>query len=83
MYKQARIRAKMSAEEAAFRVRIGISSLYRYESGEQATPPDVVCLMARVYSAPWLPKWHCLHQCPIGMQYGCPEIEKTAHDGAA
>lgn len=81
MYRTAR--GQMSVEEAAWRLHIGGRSLYRYERGEQATPPDVVCMMAKVYAAPWLPKWHCVNRCPIGMQYGCPETKETAPCGAA
>jgi transcriptional regulator with XRE-family HTH domain len=78
VYKEARASAKMSAEEAAFRVRIGISSLYRYESGEQAAPDDVVCMMAKVYKAPELPQWHCMNRCQVGIEFGCPIQKEIA-----
>lgn len=85
MYKLARERALMSAEEASFRIGIGISSLYRYESGAQQTPPDVVCGMAEAYRNPELAYMHCTQRCPLGMEYGCPAMikEKTAPCGAA
>lgn len=81
MYREAR--GPMPVEEAAWKLHIGGRSLYRYESGEQVTPADVVCMMAKVYSAPWLLQWHCENVCPIGMQYGCPAQEETAPYGAA
>lgn len=81
MYKEAR--GPMTVEEAAWRLHIGARSLYRYESGEQVTPADVVCMMTEIYDAPWLPLWHCLHRCPIGMLYGCPAQKETAPCGAA
>ena len=83
MYREARFYAGMSAEEAAFRLSVGIRTLYRYECGETVPPADVVCMMAKVYRKPEIPHLYCMESCPIGMQYGCPIEKETAPCGAA
>ena len=83
MFREARLQTGMSAEEAAFKLCVGIRTLYRYEAGETVPPADVVCMMARTYRKPGLLYLYCRKYCPIGAQYGCPETKETAHDGAA
>lgn len=75
MYREARFYAGMSAEEAAFRLSVGIRTLYRYERGETVPPADVVCMMAKTYRKPEMLHRYCLDSCPIGMQHGC-QVEK-------
>lgn len=83
MYREARIKAQMTVEEAAWRLHIGVRSLYRYESGEQQTPADVVYMMTKVYQNRKLPQWHCTNVCPLGMMFGCPMAQKNTAPGAA
>lgn len=83
MFREARLQTGMSAEEAAFRLNVGIRTLYRYERGETIPPADVICLMARTYKKPELIYRYCREYCPIGNQYGCLNTAKAAHDGAA
>jgi len=83
MFKKARLQSGMSAEEAAFRLNVGIRTLYRYERGETIPPADVICLMARTYKKPELIYRYCREYCPIGAQYGFLAQKETAHDGVA
>lgn len=41
MWKEARIKAGLSRDEAAWRLHIGGRTLYDYETGKTLTPPDI------------------------------------------
>lgn len=83
MYREARIKSRMTVEEAAWRLHIGVRSLYRYESGEQQTPADVVRGMVETYGDTELAYMHCTQMCPLGRIFGCPVAQKNTAPGAA
>lgn len=69
MYKEARKRAGLSIEEAAFRLHIGTRTLIKYEAGETIPPPEVVLEMSRLYRVPWMTQHYCREHCAIGRAY--------------
>lgn len=69
MYKEARKRAGLSIEEAAFQLHIAPRTLCKYEAGETVPPPETVLGMSRLYKAPRLPRLHCRLDCAIGAAY--------------
>ena len=75
-FKRARLKAKLSAEEACFRLHICRKTLWRYESGLATIPPDFIANAAIVYNAPELITWYCLEYCPVGMNHYCPMGKK-------
>lgn len=66
MLKGARLKARMTREEAAFRLHVAVRTLYGYEKGHRIPPPEVVCSMANVYDNDHILNWYCLNKCPIG-----------------
>lgn len=69
MYRVARKAARMSREEAAFRLHVGARTLANYEDGKSVPPPEVVLEMGKVYNNPWLPHRYCRMHCAIGKAY--------------
>ncbi len=66
MYKEARKQARLSIEEAAFRLHIAPRTLSKYESGELDVHPEMVVKMSELYGTHELPLEHCAKKCPIG-----------------
>lgn len=73
MYKEARNKARLSMEEAAFRANIGTRTLAKYEAGK-TPPPDVALKLAEVYEDPDLIASYCSRECPIGRIFR-PEVK--------
>ncbi|MGB9813495.1 MAG: helix-turn-helix domain-containing protein [Thermovenabulum sp.] len=79
MLKEARKKAGLSIQEAAFRLHIGARTLLNYENGYSIIPPDVVLKAAEVYNEPLLCAKYCVESCPIGQVYATPvEIRDLA-----
>lgn len=67
MFLSARTAAGLSREEAIERLGIGShKTLYNYENGYTAVPPDIVLQMQQVYHEPTLAARYCSDHCPIG-----------------
>lgn len=73
MYKEARKRAGLSIEEAAFQLHIAPRTLCKYEAGETLPAPEVALAMGRIYNAPALTMLYCRRECAIGRAY-CFEL---------
>lgn len=69
MYREARGKAGLSRDEAAFRLHIGTRTLAYYEAQERMPGPDVVLEMSREYRNPDLTLRYCRECCPIGQAY--------------
>ncbi|AMA74032.1 MULTISPECIES: helix-turn-helix domain-containing protein [Aneurinibacillus] len=69
MFKDARKRAGLSIEEAAFRVNVAPRTLCKYEAGETVPGPDVVPGMSQEYRRPDMTQRYCREHCPIGQRY--------------
>jgi len=69
VYRIARKAARLSREEAAFRLHVGARTLANYEDGKSVPPPEVVLEMGRVYNNRWLPHRYCRMYCAIGRAY--------------
>jgi len=69
MFKEARIRARLSQEEAAFRLHIGTRTLHNYERQITVTPPEIALKMQEIYQDPTLTARYCSEYCPIGQVY--------------
>lgn len=79
MLKEARKKAGLSIQEAAFRLHIGSRTLLNYENGYSMVPPDIVLKAAEVYNEPLLCARYCVESCPIGQVYATPvEIRDLA-----
>ncbi|GAV24771.1 transcriptional regulator [Carboxydothermus islandicus] len=79
MLKEARKKAGLSIQEAAFRLHIGARTLVSYENGHTMVPPDVILKAAEVYNEPMLCARYCAKSCPIGQVYANPvEIKDLA-----
>lgn len=74
MYKEARKKAGLSIEEAAYRLNIAPRTLCKYESGELNVPPDMALKMSQIYGMPELAPWHCAKRCAIGRVF-CPVFQ--------
>lgn len=72
MWRDARLEAGLSREEAAFRLHIGGRTLYDYETGKTLVPPDIALRMAEVYKQPTITARYCEESCPIGQVYAHP-----------
>ncbi len=66
MFRQARNRAGMSRDEAAFRLHIGTRTLTNYEHQITVTPPEIALRMQEIYKDPTLTARYCADYCPIG-----------------
>jgi len=66
MYKQARKLARLTLEEAAFSIGIGVRTLCRYEAGEKHPPADVITGMIKAYHRFDLAEHYCKNVCPLG-----------------
>lgn len=80
MFKDARNRAGLSKDEAAFRIPIAPRTLGYYEVGQHNPPPDVVVAMANVYDAPELPRIYCKQYCPIGQRLNYEYLNGVSMD---
>lgn len=69
MFKEARNRAGLSKEEAAFRLHIGTRTLHNYERQITVTPPEIALKMQEIYQVPTLTARYCSEYCPIGQVY--------------
>lgn len=69
MFKDARIAAGLSREEAAFQLHIGTRTLLNYEHDQSIAPPEVALEMQEVYGDPTLTAKYCSEYCPIGQVY--------------
>lgn len=69
MFKEARLAAGLSREEASWRLHIGGRTLYDYETGKTLVPPDIALRMAEVYKQPAVAARYCSEICPIGQIY--------------
>lgn len=79
MFKEARKKAGLSIQEAAFRLHIGSRTLVSYENGYTLMPPDVVIKAAEVYNEPLLCARYCTESCPIGQVFTQPvEVRSLA-----
>lgn len=81
MYQRARERARMSREEAAFRLHVAPRTLAYYEAGERVPPPEVVLEMGQLYGQPDLTQRYC-RECPIGKAYGYEVLNNVNLDPA-
>jgi len=77
MLKEARQKAGLSREEAAWRLHIGTRTLFEYEKGNVLVPPDVVLRMAAVYKQPMITAKYCEESCPIGQVYANPATARS------
>lgn len=80
MYRDARKQAKLSIEEAAFRLNIGIRTLVNYEQGYHVPPPEVVLAMSRLYKQPWMTQRYCRDFCAIGKAYSYEVLDNVSLD---
>lgn len=70
MYRDARRRAGLSIEDAAYRLHVGVRTLVNYEHGVTVPPPEVAAAMARVYGDPSITTRYCREECAIGRSFG-------------
>ena len=80
MYKLARKRARLTLEEAAFRLHVAPRTLAKYEAGENTPPPEVVVAMSRQYHAPELTALYCRENCAIGRAQGYEILDQVNLD---
>ena len=75
MFINARNKAGLSREEAAFRLHIGNRTLNNYEHHQTIVPPDIALEMQNVYHDPTLTAKYCSNYCPIGQifAHGVPD----------
>jgi DNA-binding XRE family transcriptional regulator len=66
MLSEARVKARMTREEAAYKLYIAVRTLYSYEKGHRVPPPEVIRSMASLYSNKQILGWYCSERCPIG-----------------
>ncbi|MGI5892901.1 MAG: hypothetical protein ACOX7H_09295 [Bacillota bacterium] len=66
MFREARNRAGISRDEAAFRLHIGTRTLTNYEHQVTVTPPEIALKMQEIYQDPTLTARYCAEYCPIG-----------------
>lgn len=69
MFREARDRAELSRQEAAFQLHIGNRTLNNYEHGITITPPEIALRMGEIYHDPILTERYCSDYCPIGQIY--------------
>lgn len=69
MYAEARKKAGLSIEEAAFQIHIAPRTLIKYERGESTPGPEVVLAMSKIYKRPWMTQFYCKEHCAIGQAY--------------
>ncbi len=82
-YKEARKKAGLSLEEAAFRIHVGTRTLSKYEAGENVPPPEVVLAMSRLYREPWMTQLYCRRDCAIGQAYSYEVLDRVNLDPAS
>ncbi|NPV54676.1 MAG: helix-turn-helix transcriptional regulator [Firmicutes bacterium] len=80
MYRVARKEIRMSREEAAAALHIGIKTLANYEDGRSIPPPEVVLEMSRLYNKPLLPHKYCRTYCAIGQTYNYAILDNVNLD---
>jgi Helix-turn-helix. len=80
VYKRARKRARLTIEEAAFRLHVAPRTLAKYEAGENTPPPEVVLAMSREYRAPELVARYCRQNCAIGQAQGYEVLDRVNLD---
>ncbi len=83
MYKDARNRAGLSREEAAYRIHTSPRALANYELGQATPPPDIVLCMSREYNAAELPERYCSEHCAIGQTLGYIMLDGVSRDLAS
>ncbi|HHV61114.1 MAG TPA: helix-turn-helix transcriptional regulator [Firmicutes bacterium] len=83
MYREARKKAGLSLEEAAFRLHVAPRTLSKYESGEIIPPPEVALGMSREYKIPWLTQHYCREYCAIGQAYSYEVLDRVNTDPAS
>jgi DNA-binding XRE family transcriptional regulator len=66
MFIDARKKAGLSRDEAAFRIHIGSRTLLNYEHEMTIPPPDVALKMAEVYDDPSLTADYCSNIAQLG-----------------
>jgi DNA-binding XRE family transcriptional regulator len=69
MFREARNRAGISRDEAAFRLHIGTRTLTNYEHQITVTPPEIALKMQEIYQDPTLTARYCAEYCPIGQVF--------------
>lgn len=69
MFREARNRAGISRDEAAFRLHIGTRTLTNYEHQITVTPPEIALRMQEIYKDPTLTARYCSDYCPIGQVF--------------
>lgn len=69
MYKNARKKAGLSIEEAAYKLNVATRTLSNYECGQTVPPSEVVLAMSRVYGEPFVTQLYCKECCAIGKAY--------------
>lgn len=74
IYREARLVAGMTIEQAAERIGVAPRTLASYELGEYVPPADVVALMCEVYHTPWLAYQHLKQHNALGARY-LPDID--------
>lgn len=74
IYKNARLFAGLTIEQAAESIGIAPRTLAGYEKGEYVPPADIVCKMCEVYQTDWLAYQHLQSSNPLGRKY-LPEID--------
>lgn len=74
IYREARLFAGYTIEQAAEQIGVASRTLAGYELGEYTPPADIVCIMCEVYYTDWLAYQHLQQKNPIGQQY-LPEID--------
>lgn len=82
MYRGARKRARLSIEEAAFRLHIAPRTLCKYEAEESIPPPEVVLEMSKLYGCPDITQRYCRECCAIGRTYGYEVLDNVNLDPA-
>lgn len=66
MILNARNKAGLSREKAAFRLHLAAKTLNNYENGHSIVPPETALRMQDVYKDPALTARYCSEYCPIG-----------------
>jgi len=69
MYRECRINAGLTQENAANKINISQRALQHYENGETIPPAGVVLAMSKVYKQPYMTQHYCREHCDIGRAY--------------
>jgi len=80
MFKQARNEARLTLEQASFRIPCGRRNLCKYEAGQVIPGPDVVLGMSRAYRRPEMTQIYCREFCAIGREYGYDYLDAVSLD---